>query len=144
MRAFVLSQFNYCLLVWMFCDRTLKCKVNHVHKSALNIVHKNCKKDFGSIPGQSNVISIHVRNLQLLMTEIFKRKCDLNPPFIKDIFLERNITYSLRHDNDTQLPKAWTMSFTVEPLAYCGSKLCKYLAYDIKTIRYSFYFQKTN
>ena len=32
LRAFVLSQFNYCPVVWMFCDRTLKCKVHHVHE----------------------------------------------------------------------------------------------------------------
>ena len=71
MRASFSSQFNYCLLVWMFCDRTLNRKVNHVQEMVLRIAYKDCKNDFGSLLGQFNSISIHVINLQLLMTEIF-------------------------------------------------------------------------
>ena len=29
MKAFILSRFNYCPLVWMFCDRKLNNKINH-------------------------------------------------------------------------------------------------------------------
>ena len=50
--------------------------------------------------GQSNSISIHVRSLQLLMTEMFKTKFALNPPFMKDILIERSIK-CLRNGNDT-------------------------------------------
>ena len=35
MKALLLSQFNYCLIVWMLCDRALNRKVNHVHERAL-------------------------------------------------------------------------------------------------------------
>ena len=73
MRAFVLSQFNYCPLVWMLFDITMNRKMNHVHEGSLRIAYKDYKSDFGSPLGQSNLISIHVRNLQLLMTEVFKR-----------------------------------------------------------------------
>ena len=69
----------------MFCDRTLNRKVNHVHERALRIVYKDCKNKVGSLLGQSTSMSIHVRNLQLLMKEIFKTKLDLNPPSMKDI-----------------------------------------------------------
>ena len=88
MRAFVLSQFSYCPFVWMFCDRTLNHEVNHVHEKALCIAYKDCINYLGALLGQSNSISIHVRNLQLLMKEIFKRKFGLNPPFIKDVLIE--------------------------------------------------------
>ena len=77
-------------------------------------------------------VSIHVRNLQLLMTEIFEAKFDLNPPFTKDIFMERGITYNLRHGNDAQLPKVRTTSFEEETLAYLGNKLWQFLPHDIK------------
>ena len=100
-RAFVLSQFNYCPFVWMFCDRTLNCKVNHVHERALHISYKDCNNDFGSLLGQSNSIFLHIGNLQLLMTEIFRAKLDLKPPFMKDIYIELGITYNLKHGNDT-------------------------------------------
>ena len=40
---------------------------------------------------------MHIRNLQLLMIEIFRTKNDLNPAFMKDIFAERDSYYSLRN-----------------------------------------------
>ena len=132
MRTFDSSIFNYCLLAWMFCDRTLSSKVNHVHERALRIVHKDCKNDFGSLLGQSNAISIHVRNQQLIMMEIFKAYFDLNPTFMKDTFIERSITYNLRHSNGTQLPKVRTASFGVATLPYLGNKLWNYLPHDTK------------
>ena len=35
MQAFVLSHFSYCPLVWMFYDRTLSHRINHIHERAL-------------------------------------------------------------------------------------------------------------
>ena len=39
------------------------------------------------------------------MAEIHKTRSGLSPPFMKDIFAERNTGYNLRHCNDTQLQK---------------------------------------
>ena len=63
----------------------------HVHERALRIAYKECRSDVGSLLEQTNLLSIHLRSLQLLMTEIFKTKFELNPPFMKDIFMERCI-----------------------------------------------------
>ena len=87
---------------------------------------------------------IHVRNLQLLMTEIYKTKCGLNPPFMKEIFMQRNIGYSLRHGDDAQLPKVRTTSFGVESIAYLGNKLCQILPQEIKQSNSLPIFKKTN
>ena len=46
MRAFILSQFNYCPLVWMFCDRTLNNKINRIHERALRITYKDMGSEF--------------------------------------------------------------------------------------------------
>ena len=103
MKTYVLSHFSYCLLVWMFCDRALNHRINNVHERALRIAYKDNKSDFGFLLEQNNSVTIHVRNLQLLMTKIFKTKRDLNPPFMKDIFMKRSISYNLRHGSDAQL-----------------------------------------
>ena len=44
MRAFILSHFSYCPLVWMFFDRTLDHRINRVQERALRIAYK----DYGS------------------------------------------------------------------------------------------------
>ena len=132
MTAFVISHFSYCPLVWMFYDRTMNNRINHVHERALCIAYKDHRNDFGYLLEQSNSVPIRVRNLQLLMTEIFKTKSHLNPPFMKDIFQERNMNYNLRHGNDAQVPKVRTTSFGIETIAYLGSRLWQLLPQEIK------------
>ena len=72
MKAFILSQFSYCPLVWMLSERGLNNKINHLHKKALKIAHKDELSDFETILEKDNAVTIHVKNLQLLMTETFK------------------------------------------------------------------------
>ena len=62
MKAFILSQFNYCPLVWMFCDRTLNNKINRIHERALRITYKDMRSDFDTMLLRDNVVPIHIRN----------------------------------------------------------------------------------
>ena len=76
-----------------------------------------------SLLEQRNLVSIHVKNLQLLMTEIYKTKAGLSPPFTKDIFTERNTGYNLRYGNDSQLPKVHTTTYGIETISFLGNRL---------------------
>ena len=96
MKAFILSQFNYCPLVWMFCDRTLNNKINRIHERALRITYKDMGSDFDIMLLRDNAVPIHIRNLQLLMIEVYKTKWELNPTFMKEIFIEKHSSYGLR------------------------------------------------
>ena len=113
MQAFVLSHFSYCPLAWMFYDRTLSHRINHIHERALRFAYKDYQKDFEFPLEQRNLVSIHIKNLQLLMIEIYKTKSGLSPPFMKDIFTERNTVYVLKHGNDSQLPKVNTIRYGI-------------------------------
>ena len=132
MRAFLLCHFSYCLLVWMFCERALNHRINHIHERTLRIAYKGYENDFGFLLEQSKSVPTHVRNLQLLMTEIYKTKCGLNPPFMNDIFMQRNISHSLRHGDDALKPKVRTTSFGDESIAFLGNKLWQNLPQEIK------------
>jgi len=54
MKTFILSQFNYCPLVWMFCDRTLDNKINRIYEKALRIASQNKTADFNTLLLESN------------------------------------------------------------------------------------------
>ena len=52
-----------------------------------------------------NMIEVsYLYNLQLLTIEIYKAKHDLKPKFIGEIFVEKNISYSLRGNNHLLVP----------------------------------------
>ena len=123
MQAFVLSHFSYSPLFWMFYDRTLNQRINQIHKRELRFAYKDYQKDFGSLLEQGNLVSIHVKNLQLLMIEIYKPRSGLSPAFKKDIFAERNTGYNLKHGNDTQLPIVHTAAYGIEAISLLGNRL---------------------
>ena len=106
----------------MFYDSALNHRINSVPERALGIAYKDTKNDFGSLPEQNNSVTIHGRNLQLLMTDILKAKCDFNPPFMKDIFMERSTGFNPRHGNDAQLPEVRTKCYGVETICYFGNR----------------------
>ena len=76
----------------MFYYRAVNDRINNAHKRATRIAYKDHKSDFGLLLEHNNSVTIQVRNLQLLMAETFKTKCDLNPAFMKDIFMDRSIS----------------------------------------------------
>ena len=74
----------------MSCDGTLDSKVNRIHQRALLITYKDIKSDFDQMLLRDNAVPInHIRNLHLLMIEIYITEWELNPTFMKDIFIEK-------------------------------------------------------
>ena len=86
MKAFICSQFGYCALVWMLHSRKTNNRVNSLHKRALRVVYRDYYVTFAELLSKDKSVTIHQKNLQLLATEIFKTKYELNPKFMKEIF----------------------------------------------------------
>ena len=68
----VKSQLIYYPLVWMFRPRRSSNLINKVQERALRITYNDQLTDLKSLLSNHNEITIHQRNLQVLMTEIYK------------------------------------------------------------------------
>ena len=64
-------------------------KINKIHERALRIAFKDMSSYFEEMLIKAASVTIHQRNLQLLTTEIYKIKHDLNPKFMGKIFVEK-------------------------------------------------------
>ena len=71
MKAFVISQFNYCPLIWMFYNRALNNRTNRIQERALRLVYQKKNPSFSELLELDNSVTIHHRNLQVLVTAIF-------------------------------------------------------------------------
>ena len=81
----------------MFHDRATDSNLNRIHERALRLVCKDSESGLEKL--KKTYGTIYQRNLQLLMIDTVKtNKNSLNPIFMKDIFTERNIQYSLRSE----------------------------------------------
>ena len=95
MNAFFKSQFNYCPLVWMCCNRSLNTKINRLHERCLRIVYNDKKSNFNELLVKDGSVSIHHQNLQKLAVEMFKASRGLTPEIVNELFQFREIPYEL-------------------------------------------------
>ena len=49
MNSFVISQFNYCPIIWMYCQRQCNNSVNRIHERALRIAYNDYISSFESL-----------------------------------------------------------------------------------------------
>ena len=122
MKAFITSQFGYCPLVWMFHSRKLNNRVNKIHERALRLVYKDNTSSFTELLIKDNSVTIHDRNLQVLATEIYKTLNNLNPKIMKNIFMERDISYNLRKTKSFKTFNVKTVKYGTETLSFRGPK----------------------
>ena len=130
MRAFIMSQFSYCPLIWMFHDIRVNAKINLIHERALRIAYQDRTSSFEELLITDNSVSIHQRNLQLLVTEIYRTRMNLNPPFMKEIFAEREIHYNLRVTSNIYARKPRTTA--LENVSFLGQNLWRDLPLHLK------------
>ena len=114
LNAFVVSQFSYCPLVWMFHDRSANKKIIKIHERALRISYKDSCSNFEYLLMKANTVSIHHKNLQLLATEFFKTQKNFNPSFINKIFDEKDTPYTFRSGRIILAPKSSTAGYGIE------------------------------
>ena len=85
-KVVIKSQFNYCPLVWMFCSRQSNNLINKVHERGLRLTFRDETKDFQQILREQNGITIHQRNLQALITEVYKIVNGIAPTIMNFLF----------------------------------------------------------
>ena len=107
----------------MFHSRQLNNKINRIHERALRIAQKDNQSTFNALLENDCSVNMHVKNLQILMTELLKTKENLNPTFMKDIFYERSVVYNLRNNNEFLPPRVRTVSYGTETIEYRGQRL---------------------
>ena len=93
----VKSQLNYCPLVWIFCPRRSSNLTIKVQERALRITYSDQLTDFKSLLANHNETTIHQRNFQVLMTEIYKIINHIAPPIMSSSFEIRENTQNTRY-----------------------------------------------
>ena len=71
--------------------------VNKVQEGALRLTYKDNENSFQTLLNENNETSVHQRNVQFLMTEIYKVKNNYAPPIMDHLFQFRENTFSLRN-----------------------------------------------
>ena len=66
-------------------SRTLNNKINRIHERSLRVVYNDKNATFKKLLDQDKVVSIHTRNLQMLVSEMFTVNIGESPSMMHEI-----------------------------------------------------------
>ena len=132
MNSFVICHFSYCPVVWMFHSRKLNARINRLHERALRVVYKDFDSSFEELLRRDSCTTIHQRNLQKLMTEIFKVKTGIAPELMKGVIEFADVLYNLRNQSKCRRDIPCTERYGIETASSVGPKLWDKVPTEIK------------
>ena len=148
LKTFFESQFNYCPLIWMFCNKTINRKIDRLHERALRLAYKDYVSNFHELLEKDKSVTIHKRNLRALVIEMYKIDHKISPSFIRELVVKEDSPYNTRATTNVVLdannraeiskkssykvPKINTVSFGKESFRWLGPKLWNSLPEETK------------
>ena len=66
----LMSQFSYYPLIWMCHSRKINNQIYRLHERALRLAYNNKTSSFRELLEKDKSVTIHERNIQVLLTEI--------------------------------------------------------------------------
>ena len=90
-------QFSYCSLIWMSSSRKSNNLINKEQERSLRKVRGDNDSSFKSLLSTCEEITIHQRNLQVLMTEAYKNVNGISPPVTKMLSYYQTIRRNWRN-----------------------------------------------
>ena len=145
-QSFVQANFNYCPLAWYFSSPNSLRKIERIQVRALRILYNDFVSDAERLHARHGDNTFLIKQHKNLAIEIFKTLNDLNPEYMKEIFVKNHNTYNLRdnsrHVNDleTQVFKGFTYGEC--SLRVLGPKIWNALPTDFKNSSSLFAFKK--
>ena len=131
--SFILTNINYCPLIGMFCVKTSNDDINRLHKHALRVLLNDYESTFEELIRKRGEHTIHTRNLQGLMLEVYKYLTSDNSSFLWDFLKRKPVNYNLRLKDLVQLPETRTLRYGNDSLTFRGSILWNALSDRIKS-----------
>ena len=107
----------------MFHSRKINNHINSLHERTLRVVDRDYNATFSELLSKDKSVTIKQKNLQLLATEIFKTKNELNPKIMEEIFTFKNVDYDLRNNTSLKIGNLRTAYYGTEDLTNLGAKI---------------------
>ena len=133
-KSFIMSNFEYCPLVWSFCNKVDYDRVLKVQCRSLRFVSNNFVDDFDVLLDKCNVISICHANLIKLVTTVFKCLNNHSPKYLCALFELKNSNYNFRKSKLLDLKRPSSTKYGKNSFTYYGVKVWNRLSNEIKDV----------
>ena len=117
----------------MFHSLKLNDRINRFHKRALRVAYRDLNSYFEELLRKVSATTLHQRNVQRLMTEIFKVKTRIASELMQRVFEFADVPYNLRSHSKCNHSIPCTERYSIETASFVGLKLWDKVPTEIKT-----------
>ena len=103
--SFILSNFNYCPLVWHFCEETNTKKIEKILERVLRFIYNDYASDYDSRFLKSKLSTLKIRRLRTMIIESFKILNYQGPVYLNNLVNFKSNSYSCRYTNTAEIPQ---------------------------------------
>ena len=131
--AFIISNFNYCPLVWYFSTARELQKIKCIQGRALRLIHDDYESDYNVLLDRSNTGTMKVKRMRALCIEIYRTLNSLSPKYVKELFKLNSPVYSSGRSQNLHGPGVNQTTFGLKSIQYEGPKIWNHLPNSIKS-----------
>ena len=82
--AFIMSNFNFCPLIWHFCSKGNTEKLEKIHFRALKFIYQDFNSNYEVLLEKAGSTTLHLSRLRMLAIETFKIVYGISLSYLKD------------------------------------------------------------
>ena len=121
--SFILSNFNYCPLVWHHCSIENTRKMEKIQERGLRFVYNDHSSSYSELLSISNKKMLYVERLQKIAVFVFKCVHEIGPSSVHNLFSSKPLSYGMRDPYKVDQSKVESTSSGLNSIKYSGANL---------------------
>ena len=116
--SFIVSNLNYCPLVWHFCSTSSTNKLEKIQERALRFINNDFTSSLQALLTSTNTAPLHVRRMNQMASEVYKIVNGIAPDYIKDLINIKKSSYNFRRENQASLSAVKSTRYGLRSFRY--------------------------
>jgi hypothetical protein len=130
--AFIISQFNFCPVVWHYCNIGDMVKMEKIQYRSSKYVYCDFKTSYSQLLIRSNKNIMYVNRLNIILCEIYRCVKKLNPIYLHKLFTLSTNPHNTRGKVKLKQPSFNYVKFGKDKFSCNGAKLWNTLPDNVK------------
>ena len=131
-KSFILSNFNYCPVIWHFCSKHSTKKMERIQERALRFVTDDFESSLENLLKKTSSNLLHVNRIQLIAREAYKILHNHSPFYIQNLVNFKEQTYYSRREKQAFQPKVNTTRYGLKSFRYEAPRIWNSLPNEIR------------
>ena len=120
---FIISNFNYCPVVWMFTSKSSLNKLENIQKRALRFVCNDFVSNYSELLGKCGSQRVKLMTLRCMSIEVYRCVKNMNPQYLNEMFTLKKFTYDLRDNSLLERPAARLTKYGLKSFKSYGATI---------------------